>query len=285
MIEVTGRDGRVHSFADGTTDAQIDAAMAAIYNAEPAPRYEAPPYRAPQSRGRLADQKGTLALLGGAFGVVVLGGLAMYVLGDGADKPMVSAVQTHVDPTPTAGAVTAVPAPEDSVAPVPPAGPSVTPEAFAGFVATKQGGNVTVRAQAQPTGAQIAKLPHGAPISVTGSVVMPDGLWRQVSVGGATGFVKGDYISQTQPAAIVRAPLVEVKMIPRDFWGFATTRDNDGNVNVRASPNLNATVTSTIPSGASVYVVGEQSGWFLVEWKGKRGWANTDYVSREYVGD
>ena len=274
MIDVTGRDGRIHSFADGTSQAQIDAALNAIYGVPAAPSYDALPDQAQPSRGPSDGPFSMVQILGGALALAVIAILAMLAMMMGRDK-----TPTNVVETPNAGAATILPADQMPLTPVP-TGPTVTPEVFAGYVATQQGGNVTVRAQAQPTGLQVTKLPHGAPVSVTGSLVMPDGLWRQVNIGGVVGYVKGEFVSQTQPAAIAKAPVTEAKMIPREFWGFATTKSSNS-VNMRASPSTTAQVTRSIPAGAYVYVVGEQGAWYLIEWQGKRGWTNSSYISPE----
>lgn len=264
MIEVTGPDGRVHSFANGTAQAQIDDALAAIYN---------PP--TDQSAGGNWRSSKMVQILGGVLALAVialLGTTALLLQRDKTAPITAPAAGTDVVSVVPTNQLLATP----GVLTVPP----VSAGAFAGFITTQQGGNVTVRVLARADGVQITKLPHGAPVSVTGSVVMPDGLWRQVDIGGVAGFVKGEYISQTQPAAIAVAPSPVPKMIPREFWGFATTKSSKS-VNVRASPSASASINASVPVGTYVYVVGEQGAWYLIEWNGKRGWTNSSYISKE----
>ncbi len=278
MIEVIGRDGRTHNFAEGTTQAQIDAALDALYNApteaasnnhysdEP-PRHYARQSSPPKSNFLL------IGLGGAAIGAAILGVLYLVT----RDKPPgIEAPPPQVQTTPPQNVVVA---PTDVL---PPAAsttsPAVTVEAFSGFIATKQGGNVVMRAQPQANGAELAKLAHGAPVSVTGSVLMADGLWRQVSVGGGSGFVKGEYVSQTRPAAIARpVPVPVVKTKPMDFWGTVVT-NKSSSVNMRANPTTGASVIVAVPAGAEVQVIGEQGDWYQVQWGGKRGWINTNFV-------
>jgi uncharacterized protein YraI len=217
-------------------------------------------------------------ILGAALAVAIIALLVFLGLTIRPDRPAPTAAQS-----PTADAATVVPSdqlPPASIAPATPIGPAVTPEAFAGFVTTQQGGNVVVRAQPTQTGAEVTKLPHGAPLSVTGSTLMPDGLWRQVSIAGTIGYVKGAYVSQTQPAPIAKSVAPIAKMAKRAFWGVATTRSSD-TVNVRSAPTTNASIMASIPYGASVYVLGEQGAWYLVEWNGRRGWTKSNYISEE----
>lgn len=301
VIEVIGSDSRVHAFADGTSQAQIDAALAAIYGAsatQPAPPY--PPhvpqyaqqqdYDRPQQSARerprsSAKSISTTQILAGTLGAALVALLVSLAFLMGRDRPAPTAAQTQqadVTAAPIAPPIASPIARQVTVAPVGTVAPAVTPETFAGFIATPKGGKATVRAQAMITAPQITKLPHGAPVSVTGSVMTSDGLWRQVTVAGTTGFVKGDLISQTQPAPIAQPAQPTspaANFIPREFWGTAVTNASN-TVNMRSSPSTTANVVSSIPAGADLYVVGEQGGWYLVEWRGKRGWTKAAYISR-----
>jgi uncharacterized protein YraI len=274
MIEVSGPDGRVHTFAEGTSDAQIDAAMRALYPdvdgpapplPEPAPQARAwapPPAAEPRGPGNVQIIVGALVAA-----VVVLLVVVAFMLGrSGPDAAQTAILDGSRQPRQDDGSVQN------------PAPPAPSADVFAGFVTTREGGNVTVRAQPSQSGQRLASLPHGAPVSVTGAVTMPDGLWRKVDVGGAEGYVRGDFISQTQPPAIAPPPPAPAPVMePRNLWGIAVTRTGS-NVNVRRSPSTNAAVIAYIPYGAQVWIVGQQGNWYLVEGNGVRGWASTDYV-------
>ena len=278
MIEVIGRDGRTHNFAEGTTQGQIDAALAALYNvpteATSNSQYpDEPPRHHAQQSGPATSNFLMIGLGGAAIGLAILGGLYFLT----RDKP--PAIEAGPPQAQTTTPQNVIVAPTDAL---PQAAqtisPAVTVDAFSGFIATKQGGNVVVRAQPQATGAELAKLAHGAPVAVTGSVLMADGLWRQVSVGGGSGFVKGEYVSQTRPAAIARpVPVPVVKTKPMDFWGTVVT-NKSSSVNMRANPTTGASVIVAVPAGAEVQVIGEQGDWYQVQWGGKRGWINTNFV-------
>jgi uncharacterized protein YraI len=286
MIEVIGPDGRTHVFAQGTTDAQIDAAMAALYPPEAvqtppvAPQQWAPepvrPQTRPQGPGITTPQ-----IIGGAVlaVVVTLAIVAAFMLGRGKDSGEVAQTQTPpanvVAPTNTIVDPSLVP-----VTPAIPGAPAVTAESFAGFIATQQGGNLNVRTAPQQNAPVLTKLPHGSPVSVTGSVMVADGLWRQVNVAGSVGYVKGDYISQTQPAAIAPPPPPAAAPITQiGDWGTVTTVRSD-TVNMRANPSLNARAISAIPYGAEIWIISRQGDWYLVEWGGRRGWANKRFIVR-----
>jgi uncharacterized protein YraI len=273
MIEVIGPDGRVHNFADGTSQAQIDAAMAAIYDAPPPA--EPPAYdkaEAPRSNKMLIAS----AAVAGVLSLVALA----YFLGRGAPAPAPEATTTAppavVATTDTTNGV--APIDPNAAPPLAPGAPAVVPEAFMGYVATAQGGNLTVRQQPQTTAPEVTKLPHGAPITVKGSVMMPDGLWREVSLAGATGFVKGEYVSQTQPAPIARpTPPPAQKVVRLDFWGVISTM-NSGSVNLRATPSTSAASIASLAPGTEVRVVGEQGNWYSVSYKGRQGWVRSDLI-------
>jgi uncharacterized protein YraI len=280
VIEVTGIDGRVHSFADGTTQAQIDAALEGIYGAPADTPYSGPWRNTGHQLGQRSRAPNMVLILGTALAAAVIALLAVVVFKIGGNGPAPTA-----DQSPKADGVAVLPSDQIPTNQVPGTThvlttQGVTPEAFAGFVTTQQGGNVTVRSQTQLTATQVAKLPHGAPISVTGSIVMPDGLWRQVNIGGTTGYIKGEYVSQTQPVAVAKAPVAAAKMIPREFWAIAVTKSSN-TVNMRSSPSTTAAISGSIPAGSDVYVIGEQGAWYLVEFKGKRGWTNSSYISRD----
>lgn len=312
MIEVIGPDGRTHVFAQGTTEAQIDAAMEALYPSAPiaaapppiapapiAPVQQAPPIPPPFQQlpppQQWAPQAepvrpapaptglSTLQIVGGAIlaAVITLSVVTAFMLGRG-NKPDESATKvTQANTVTTTNAVEGTivePASPPTVV-----GPAVTPEAFAGYIATQQGGNLNVRSQPVQNAPSLTKLPHGSPIQVTGSVMMADGLWRQVKVGGTTGYVRGDYISQTQPVAIAVTPPPPVRVVTDveriGEWGTVTTV-RSYTVNMRASPSLNSRVITSMPYGGEVWIIRREGNWYLVEWGGRRGWANVSYIAR-----
>jgi uncharacterized protein YraI len=291
MIEVIGPDGRKHVFAEGTTEPQIDAAMSALYpSAPPAPppietrQWTPPPQQAPLQRapqeqqGRATSGISTPQIIIGSVIVaaVTLAVVGAFMLGKNKTDPGVSAT------TPPANVVAATNGINGGVVapaiPVVPGAPVITPEAFSGFIATQQGGNLNVRTAPRQDAPALTKLPHGAPVSVTGSVMLADGLWRQVTIAGNVGYVKGDYISQTQPAAIAPPPVV-APLVQIGAWGTVTTKVSD-TVNMRASPVISARAISAIPYGAEVWIISAQGDWYLVEWGGKRGWASKRFIVR-----
>lgn len=62
-------------------------------------------------------------------------------------------------------------------------------------------------------------------------------------------------------------------------WGAAVTQ-RSATVNMRASPSSNGLIISSIPYGASVYIISQQGSWYFIEYGGHRGWANTGYIQR-----
>lgn len=158
----------------------------------------------------------------------------------------------------------------------------VQPERFTGYVATSSGGTVFVRAAPGLQALQLTRLPHGTAVSVTGSVIAQSGVWYRVALVDGLGWIKGDFVSRTPPPVLpVPAARAAGGMIPRDFIGVAVTRTGDS-VNVRASPGMASRVVGSVPYGHQVWVVGEQDGWYLVEYAGGRGWRR-GWTSARYI--
>lgn len=54
-----------------------------------------------------------------------------------------------------------------------------------------------------------------------------------------------------------------------------------GNLNLRHKPDLSAAVIGSIPSGATVRVMGEWKGWYVVHYDGQVGYVSSRYVETE----
>ena len=51
-----------------------------------------------------------------------------------------------------------------------------------------------------------------------------------------------------------------------------------GNLNIRSKPNLDAAVIGSAPMGATLQVLGQCNDWYVVEYNGVTGYANSRYI-------
>jgi len=52
-----------------------------------------------------------------------------------------------------------------------------------------------------------------------------------------------------------------------------------GALNVRSAPNTGAAVLGTLPNGSTVNILGEQNGWFRINFGGRDGWISGSFVN------
>ncbi len=58
-----------------------------------------------------------------------------------------------------------------------------------------------------------------------------------------------------------------------------TVSTNGGELNIRSRPNMEATVLTTAPDGASIEVLGSWQNWYVVNYNGTVGYANSAYIT------
>jgi cell wall-associated NlpC family hydrolase len=111
-------------------------------------------------------------------------------------------------------------------------------------------------------------------------------VWYQVSVGGTTGWVMGQYLAQakapaqSQPAAPAQPAVMSIS-------GFAKVANTDGDpLRVRSAASRSGSVITTLAPGASVVVKqGPQSdkeniAWYQISANGKTGWVMGQYLTQ-----
>jgi len=57
-----------------------------------------------------------------------------------------------------------------------------------------------------------------------------------------------------------------------------TISTSGGNLNVRSAPNNGAGVIGSLPNGSNVSILGEQNGWYRINFNGQTGWINGSFV-------
>jgi len=129
--------------------------------------------------------------------------------------------------------------------------------------ATSIGGGTTTTAVNFRTGAGtnhsiISTLPAGTAVVVEEQA----GGWYKVVYNGTTGYISADYLKVTQ----------------NQSGSFGTGTVNASSLNMRSGASLSAGVITTIPSGASVTVIGVNGNWYQVQYNGQTGYVSADYV-------
>ncbi|MBR2716302.1 MAG: SH3 domain-containing protein, partial [Oscillospiraceae bacterium] len=100
----------------------------------------------------------------------------------------------------------------------------------------------------------ITNLPAGTAVEVTGC----SGGWYQVSYGGQSGYVSGDYIQLAEA-----------------LTGTVTASV----LNVRTAPDINAGVMAKLVEGNQVSVTGITPGWYQIALQGATGYVSADYLT------
>lgn len=130
--------------------------------------------------------------------------------------------------------------------------------AFAGQIGTVTAGTLNVRESASASSAVITQIYKYGQVSVIDST---DG-WYKVSFGDTSGWVSADYLSVT------------------DDSGNQVGTISGNSVNVRTGPSTGYDVVMTVVSGEKVSILGNDSGWYKVQFStGVTGWVKSDYVS------
>lgn len=108
----------------------------------------------------------------------------------------------------------------------------------------------------------LSLLPYGTGLDVLSSA--SDDNWYEVNATGRLGYVKGDYLDFTAPAAL---------------RGDAVVTPGDG-LRLRAAPSTAGAVVATLPSGRLVHIVGDPTadGWYQVQAAEGSGWVDGSFL-------
>lgn len=121
---------------------------------------------------------------------------------------------------------------------------------------TVRGTDVRFRSGPGTDSKVLGSVHTGTTMTVTGV----NGPWYQVSHRGTAGYVHSDYLSLTA------APAAET----------GTIRGTQ--VRFRASPNTSGKILGVFQNGDTVTILGTQSAWKQVKYKGTTGYVHGDYV-------
>ena len=129
--------------------------------------------------------------------------------------------------------------------------------------------DVNVRAAGSLEAAVIGGYTRGSGVSQTGYT--SDG-WIQVQYNGMTGFIWGEYVSETKPVYVTDSKGIM----------YATT-----DVNIRDTYSTDGKILDVLRKGQSIKVTGTtDNGWTRVDYNGSRGYISSNYLTRsEPVAD
>lgn len=148
--------------------------------------------------------------------------------------------------------------------------------------------NAKVRSQASTDSDVVGSVSSGTTLSVAGEVTGTDGQkWYQVSVNGATGYIRSDLATQsssnmTQEEVERENSYTETSATVSESSVTSATVSTSS-ANVRKGPSKTDAPVTSVKSGTQVAVTGETVGadgnvWYQVEVSGKTGFIRSDLV-------
>lgn len=126
---------------------------------------------------------------------------------------------------------------------------------------TNDGSNLNIRAQ-DNTGSQIiGQIPNGEKAVFLSK---NQNGWAKIRYNSIEGFSSGNFLCQCLPDT-------------SNTLGKVST--DGSNLNLRSAPSVNASIIGRIPDNATVTILGEQGGWYRVNYMGATGYVLRDFVT------
>jgi len=120
-------------------------------------------------------------------------------------------------------------------------------------VVTTAGGSLNVRSASNTGASVIGALPNGTSVNILGE----QNGWLRINFQGRDGWISSDFVR-----------------IARD----GTVATTGGNLNMRAAPNANSQVLTTIPNGTRIPITGISGNFFQTNFGGRTGWVSRDFI-------
>jgi len=152
-------------------------------------------------------------------------------------------------------------------------------------------GRLNMRKSASANAAVLAKIPHGAKITVESADAKG---WIKTSYSGATGYIMSKYVQINAPGAVqlpdpekadnqgntILTPVYQTgDNRASQKLGTGKVNMKSGNLNIRDIPSAKGKVLVKIPNGTSVDIYGTSSDWYEVFYKGVYGYASREFIS------
>ena len=160
------------------------------------------------------------------------------------------------------------PTPTPTLSPTPTVSPTPTPtsEVLTGTV--KVSNTLNVRKGPGTQYDRIGSVKNGVKVTILGE----ENGWYKIEYNGGAGYVSKEYIvldgtaPTVTPTATPEAPKT------------GTVKISSNTLNVRKGPGTGYARIGSVKKGATVTILGEENGWYKIEYNG-----GTGYVSKEYV--
>lgn len=153
----------------------------------------------------------------------------------------------------------------------------------------KLNSNAKVRSEASTDSTVVTNVSSGATLSSQGEVTGADGYtWYQVSVNGATGYIRSDLADKTS-GDMTQAEVERENSYTETSATVSETSVSSGTIsvdsaNVRKGPSSSDAPVTNVKSGTEVAISGEAIGadgntWYQISVNGKTGFVRSDLIT------
>ncbi len=132
------------------------------------------------------------------------------------------------------------------------------------------GASLNMRSGPGTNYSKLASIPGNAVLTISG---LENG-WYKTSFNGVSGYVSSDYITLNNSAPSSAPAPAET---PSTKIGIPNT--GGSSLNMRSGPGTDYRKLASIPSNASLSIIGEENGWFKISYNGSSGYVSSDYVT------
>ncbi len=154
---------------------------------------------------------------------------------------------------------------------------------------TVTGGTINVRKGPGTSYAKVTTVYTGKSVTVTAK----ENGWYKVSFDGMSGYIRADFIelaaaeSTTEAPTEATLPETEETVVEETVPAEETTPAEDetvygvvvgGTINVRKGPGTDYGKITSVRSGKSVEILGEENGWYKLSFDGTTGYIRGDFV-------
>ncbi len=129
-----------------------------------------------------------------------------------------------------------------------------------GTVSLETSSRLRIRSQANTTSSILGYVPNGAQLQVLETLSTG---WLKIEYGGLSGYVYGDYVVISSAGTAI-GTIVDCSYL-----------------SVRTGNNTSYTRIGVVAAGTKHELLGENDGWYKINFEGKEGWISGKYVSVE----
>ena len=153
---------------------------------------------------------------------------------------------------------------------------------------TVTGGTINVRSGAGTNHSKVTTVYTGKSVDVTGE----ENGWYKVSFDGTSGYIRADFIELAAAEVSTEAPaevtLPETEETPVEEAAPAEESADDtvygvvvgGTINVRKGPGTEHSKITSVRSGKSVTILGEENGWYKLSFDDVTGYIRGDFIQK-----